>query len=211
MEKHKNERKMSISWQRQDRVGSPKEELIMVRIIDSIIRKLTAKDQITRKKGTDQIKKLREQCAMNRIKGITDRDLKQKYISLVNRLLPLVDSKDWYARESALRGFGASLALISPYVPLEKRKRIAAKCLERLRDSDGRVRNAAVYQVRWLNTAISEDFAANTYLDLQNILDNERDEKIKRTIERALEEMYCPFLVHALESRGYVPMETIIP
>lgn len=172
--------------------------------VAEIMKKLKSRDAESINAGLKLLESLNRQSIEEQFKKREGGAARRSILKLIDELLALMKDANWQTRYAAVRGvktigFNSDLG--------ERVDEIAGHLLERLlKDSDGRVRNAAVHALNWLRIQFSEDMYIKMYLLLQKLYDEETNKKKKRSIDQALNALWCPYLESLLLSKGFVPV-----
>jgi len=173
-------------------------------VVTEILKKLKSGNTATINTGLKLLDGLNHRSIKEQFGKREGNAARRGLFKLIDKLLILMKDADWRTRYAAVRG----VRIIGFNSDLGGRvEEIVERLLERLlRDSDGRVRNAAVHALNWIRTLFSEDLYVELYLLLQNLYDEETDKKKRRSIDQALNALWCPYLESLLLSKGFVPV-----
>lgn len=157
-------------------------------------------------KAVGEIEELWHSHIDERPKRKKDRTATIALEGLLSELLKMCNSEEWEHRYAALRGLK-----MTAFTKMGERRmdEIVPLLLVRIRDDDGRVRQAAVYALDMIRMSVSEDLYVGIYLKLQDMYDREKDIKKKKSIDFALSKLSCPYFDVLMEARGYCAVEHV--
>jgi HEAT repeat protein len=126
---------------------------------------------------------------------------------LIDRLVSLTEDTRWYLRYASLRALKKAATSCDP--GMARMDSVLSAVLRCLRDEHGRVRWAAVLVLDRLRMDFPDDLYVDLYLYLQDLYDFEEDDKKRKTLDQALDALYCLHLEMLLYAMGFRPMREI--